>query len=94
MRRRILIAIVGVAATAVFLLALPLGIAVQRLYREDEVLKLERNATAASRDFDPSANPGDPVEFPRTPPGPTRSPPTHSPASGSAARAPHGRTRS
>ena len=64
MRRRILIAIVGVAAGAVFLLALPLGIAVQRLYREDEVLKLERNATAAARGFDPSAAVGDPVEFP------------------------------
>ncbi len=63
MRRRILIAIVGVAAGGVFLLALPLGIAVQRLYQDDEVLKLERNATAQARDFDPSAAANDPVEF-------------------------------
>lgn len=59
-----LLAIVGVAAGAVFLLALPLGIAVQRLYRDDEVLRLERNATAAARGFDASAGAGDPVEFP------------------------------
>lgn len=64
MRRRILVAIAGVAAGAVFLLALPLGLAVQRLYRDDEVLKLERNATAAARGFDPRSAPGDPVEFP------------------------------
>lgn len=63
MRRRILIAIVGVAASAVFLLALPLGVAVQRLYREDEILKLERNATAQARGVDPSAAQNDPVEF-------------------------------
>lgn len=64
MRRRILLAIVGVAAAAVFGLALPLGVAVQRLYRDDEILRLERNATAAARQFDPSAAAGDPVELP------------------------------
>jgi len=63
MRRRILVAIVGVAAGAVFLLALPLGIAVQKLYRDDEVSRLERAATAQARSFDPGAGSGDPVEF-------------------------------
>ncbi len=63
MRRRILVAIVGVAAGAVFLLALPLGIAVQRLYRDDEVLRLERTATAQARSFDAAAGINDPVEF-------------------------------
>ena len=58
-----MLAIVGVAAAAVVALALPLAIGAQRLYREDELLSLERDATAAARGFDAKAQPGDPVEF-------------------------------
>jgi signal transduction histidine kinase len=58
-----MLAIVGVAAAAVFALALPLAIGAERLYREDELLSLERDATAAARGFDVQAQPGDPVEF-------------------------------
>lgn len=58
-----MLAIVGVAAAAVLALALPLAIGAERLYREDELLSLEREATAAARGFDARAQPGDPVEF-------------------------------
>ncbi|MDX6583283.1 MAG: hypothetical protein QOI10_2467 [Solirubrobacterales bacterium] len=58
-----MLAIVGVAAAAVFALALPLAIGAEKLYREDELLSLERDATAAARGFDATAQPGDPVEF-------------------------------
>lgn len=58
-----MLAIVGVAAGAVFALALPLAIGAERLYREDELLSLERDATAAARGFDARAQRGDPVEF-------------------------------
>ena len=67
MRRRILLAIVGVAAGAVLLLAVPLAIGVGQLYREQEVVSLERDATAAARGFDARAESGDPVEFPPSP---------------------------
>jgi signal transduction histidine kinase len=63
MKRRIMLAIVGVAAAAVLALAIPLAIGAERLYREDEVLSLERDAAAAARGFDARAKPGDPVEF-------------------------------
>lgn len=48
LRRRVLIAIVGVAAAAVVLFAIPLAIALQRLYRDDAVASLERDATRLS----------------------------------------------
>ena len=63
MRRRIMLAIVGVATGAVLLLAVPLAIGVGQLYREQELVSLERDATAAARGFDSRARPGDPVEF-------------------------------
>ena len=63
MRRRIMLAIIGVAAGAVLLLAIPLAIGAGHLYREQELLSLERDATAAARGFDAGAGPRDPVEF-------------------------------
>jgi signal transduction histidine kinase len=63
-RRRVLLAIVGVTAAAVAMFALPLGFAVGRIYRDDEVIKLERAATAATLGVDLSAGAGDPVELP------------------------------
>jgi signal transduction histidine kinase len=48
LRRRVLVAIVGVAAAAVVLFALPLAVAIQRLYRDEAVVSLERDATRIS----------------------------------------------
>jgi signal transduction histidine kinase len=44
----VLVAIVGVAAAAVVLFALPLAVAMQRLYRDEAVVSLERDATRIS----------------------------------------------
>jgi signal transduction histidine kinase len=48
LRSRVLVAIVGVAAAAVVLFALPLAVAMQRLYRDEAVVSLERDATRIS----------------------------------------------
>jgi signal transduction histidine kinase len=48
LRRRVLIAIVGVAASAVVLFAIPLAVALQQLYRDEAVVSLERDATRIS----------------------------------------------
>ena len=63
MRRRALGAIVAVAAAAVVLFALPLGFAVERIYRDDELTKLERAATSATLEVDLTPGPGDPVDL-------------------------------
>jgi signal transduction histidine kinase len=64
MRRRILGAIVAVTAVAVAIFALPLGIAIGHIYRDDELTRLERAATAATLSVDLSAGARDPVELP------------------------------
>jgi signal transduction histidine kinase len=65
MRRRILAAIVGVSAVAVVILGVPLGIAVQRLYRNEELVRLEREAAEATRVVNAtSIGSGDPIELP------------------------------
>ncbi|MDN3352456.1 HAMP domain-containing sensor histidine kinase [Actinomadura sp. DC4] len=48
LRRRVLVAIVGVAASAVVLFAIPLAVALQRLYRDEAIVSLERDATRIS----------------------------------------------
>jgi signal transduction histidine kinase len=48
LRRRVLVAIVGVAALAVVLFAIPLGVALQWLYRDEATLSLERDANRIS----------------------------------------------
>lgn len=66
MRRRLVVAIVAVAAGAVALFALPLGIAVQRSYTDEELLRLQRDTVAATRAID-IGGPGDaadPLELP------------------------------
>ncbi len=71
MRRRIVGSIVGVAAIAVVLVGVPLGFAVERLYANQEVLRLERSASDTLRSIDTSTfGDGDPVELP--PSGTTR----------------------
>jgi signal transduction histidine kinase len=49
MRRRIVWSIVGVSVVALLVLGIPLGVAVGRLYRNEAVLTLEREASEARR---------------------------------------------
>jgi len=65
MRARLIVAIAGVAAAAVAFLAVPLGLVLQNNYRDDELLRLQRDTVAATREIDLSAG-GDPVEVPPT----------------------------
>lgn len=66
MRRRILVSTIGVATVAVLVFAIPLGIAVARLYRDEEILRLQRRATTATRAVTTDALAGlDPIELPR-----------------------------
>jgi signal transduction histidine kinase len=62
-RRRLALAIVGVTTLAVVLLAVPLGIVLQRSYRQQELLRLQRDTVAATRRIDLGAR-DDPVELP------------------------------
>jgi len=64
MRRRLVIAIAGVAAVAVLLLAVPLGIVLSNHYRDEELLRLQRDTVAATREIDVPTNPADRVELP------------------------------
>jgi signal transduction histidine kinase len=60
LRRQLLTAIAGVTAVAVVLFAIPLAVAVQRLYRNDAVTALERDATRVA-----AAAPDDEAQHPR-----------------------------
>jgi signal transduction histidine kinase len=66
MRRRLVIAIVSVAAASVVLFAIPLGIVQQRELRDQELVRLQRDAVAATRAVDVPGRTGDPVEVPRS----------------------------
>ncbi|GAC1320384.1 MAG: HAMP domain-containing sensor histidine kinase [Thermoleophilaceae bacterium] len=66
MKRRLVLAVAGVAASAVALFALPLGIILQRTYRDEELLRLQRDTVAATRGVDLSAGTGDRLELPRS----------------------------
>src|SRR6185437_5408587 len=66
-RRRLSLAIAGVAALAVILFAIPLALALERTYRDDELLRLQRDAFAATRAIDLGRPGSDPVELPPTP---------------------------
>src|SRR6185437_15914673 len=59
LRRRVLVSIL-----AVTVLALPLGVAVQRLYRSEAVAVLQRDAARAAAVV-PDTIPGGPVNLPR-----------------------------
>ncbi len=63
MRRRLTLAIVAVTAIAVTLFALPLGVVLQRSYRQQELLRLQRDTVAGTRQIDLGAR-DDPVELP------------------------------
>lgn len=67
MKRRILAAIVAVSAIALIILGIPLGLAVERLYHKQEIVRLEREAAQATRAVDPGViGAGDPVELPKS----------------------------
>lgn len=63
MRARLVRAIVGVTAAALLLFGLPLAVAVQRVYRDEEVIRLERQATAATQAVGGSVDGADPPEL-------------------------------
>src|SRR4051794_29751698 len=65
MRRRLALAIAGVATAAVVLFAVPLGIALHQVYRDEDLLRLERDTVGATRRIDISHSAGDPIELPR-----------------------------
>ncbi|MBK8294910.1 MAG: HAMP domain-containing histidine kinase [Solirubrobacterales bacterium] len=64
MRYRLVVAIAGVAAMAVVLFAVPLGFVLNQTYRDQELLKLQRDAVEATRSVDISGQGGDPIELP------------------------------
>src|SRR4051812_34487777 len=66
MRTRLIVAIAGGAAPAGALLALPLALVLQSNYRDDELLRLQRDTVAATREIDLSGAGRDPVELPST----------------------------
>ena len=64
MTRRVVLAIAGVAALAVIGFGIPLGAVIQQVYVKDELVRLEREATAATIEV-PKTFGGEPVELPR-----------------------------
>jgi signal transduction histidine kinase len=64
MKPRLVLAIAGVAAAAVALFALPLAVVLERSYRDEELLRLQRDTIAATRGVDLSRAP-DQIELPR-----------------------------
>jgi hypothetical protein len=63
-RRRLIWAIAGTSAVAVLLLAVPLGIVLGRNYRDEDLLRLQRDTIAATRQVDLGGQARDPVELP------------------------------
>lgn len=65
MKRRLVLAIAAVAGGAVLLFALPLAVVLQRSYRDEELLRLQRDTSAATRGIDLSRGSVDRIELPR-----------------------------
>jgi len=65
-RRRLAGAIAGIAAAAVVLFAVPLGLVLERADRDEQLLRLQRDAVAATRQVDLAAGRGDRIELPRS----------------------------
>src|SRR5260370_22503763 len=63
LRRRVLVSIMIVTALAVTVFALPLAVAVQRLYRTETVTALQRDAARAAAVV-PDSIPGGPASLP------------------------------
>ena len=66
MRRRLVLAIALVATAAVVLFAVPLGLVLRNSYRSRELLRLQRDTIAATRQIDLSHPGVDPAELPAT----------------------------
>jgi signal transduction histidine kinase len=66
-KRRLVAAIAGVAALSVTLFAVPLGVVLQRHYRDEELLRLQRDTVAATRQIDLGETTRDQIELPRGP---------------------------
>ncbi|MEA2142063.1 MAG: hypothetical protein QOI64_493 [Solirubrobacteraceae bacterium] len=64
MRRRLIVAIAAVAAATLALFALPLAVVLRNQYRDEELLRLQRDTVAAARQIDLGTDAGDPVELP------------------------------
>lgn len=64
MKGRLIWAIAAVAATAVILFGIPLAIVLQQTYRDEEVLRLQRDTIAATRSIDTGAASSDRPELP------------------------------
>jgi signal transduction histidine kinase len=62
-RRRLALAIAGVAAGAVVLFAIPFGVALRQVYRDEDLLRLERDTVAATRSIDLGPGRHDPIEL-------------------------------
>jgi signal transduction histidine kinase len=65
-RRRLVIAIAAVAGVAVILFAFPLAVVLRHSYRDEDLLRLQRDTIAATRGIDVSSRHGDPIELPRS----------------------------
>ncbi|MGI8622565.1 MAG: ATP-binding protein [Solirubrobacteraceae bacterium] len=65
MRRRLAAAIVGVTAGALLLFGLPLAFAATRIYRDEELIRVQRLATTATQVVGPRIDRSDPPELPR-----------------------------
>ncbi|MDQ2897761.1 MAG: hypothetical protein M3Y09_19340, partial [Actinomycetota bacterium] len=65
MRRRLVLAIAGVAAGAIILFGIPLALVLQRTYRDEELVRLQRDTVAATRNIDLSPGARDHLELPR-----------------------------
>jgi signal transduction histidine kinase len=63
-RRRLVAAIAGVTALALLLFAIPLGVVLGHHYRDEDLLRLQRDTVAATRGIDIGGR-GDPIELPR-----------------------------
>ncbi len=65
MKRRILLSIVGVTAIALLVLGVPLALSVEHLYANEEVLRLEREASESRGSINAAVvGSGDPIELP------------------------------
>jgi signal transduction histidine kinase len=64
MRRRLTAAIVGVSAGALLLFGLPLAFAVTRVYRDEELIRVQRLATSATQAVGTRVSGDDPAELP------------------------------
>ena len=65
MRRRLALAIAGVASVAVVVFAVPLALVIAHADRDSELLRLGRDTAAATRQIDLGSAPGaDPIELP------------------------------